>query len=124
LYVTYQPEGKKIKEINPIEGAMKTLKAIKDTALYGKRERGKVFKTKENGWIVDTCIAFDTKTWETGIFPPPKETSKCVIVEQYHNEEEAEKGHERWVNFMRENPHRELKDINVWDFKSLFLDWV
>jgi len=104
-------KGKKVKRINPIEGIVSTLQTM---ALGGQnpyRETNKVFRTEENGWIVDTCIAHDTGTWETGILP---KDSKWVIVEQYEDEQEAQIGHDKWVKLMRENPNTELEDINVW----------
>jgi len=108
-------EQKKVKQINPFLGALSTLEVMKDYALTGQLpDRGKVFRTEDNGWIVDTCIAFDTKTWETGIYPAPPNDKHCVIVEQYENQEQAEKGHDKWVQLMREDPSRKLEDIHVW----------
>lgn len=108
-------KGKKIKEINPWEGFFDTLDCMKQGILTGEanpfRKTNNVFRTEENNWIVDTCIAHDTETWETGI---QRDDDSFVIVDQYENEEEAKNGHKKWVSLMRENPKRELEDIDVW----------
>lgn len=106
--------GKKIKGIDSLIGAFSILDAMKTLALGGSlEERKDVFRTEENGWVVDTCIGFDTGVWETGILP--KSDGNWFIVSQYENKEEAKKGHEKYVELMRENPNREFKDINVWE---------
>lgn len=104
------------KKIDPVQGVSDLLSALRETIITGKvveRELNNVFRTEENGWIVDTCVAFDTRAWETGIYPPDSED--CQIVEQYPNEDEAKKGHDKWVALMRENPDRKLPDISIWD---------
>jgi len=102
---------KKMKSVSPYLGIKKTL----DVMRSGSRPfRNNVFRTKENGWIVDTCVAYDTEVWETGIDRTGTE-DHWVIVEQYETEEEAQKGHELWVKKLRENPNTKLEDINVWE---------
>lgn len=105
-------KGKKIKEINPIQGILSTLSTIAKYQTNPFRESNKVFRTEEKDWLVDTCIAHDTEAWETGISKNKGED--YTIVEQYENEKEAEKGHKKWVEMMRENPNSELEDIEVW----------
>ncbi len=39
---------------------------------------------------------------------------KWVIVEQYEGREHAEKGHDKWVKMMTEDPDFPLKDIDQW----------
>jgi len=98
-----------------MEQFFKSLESIK-TAITNPEivteSRKDVLNTKENGWIVDTCCAFDTHVWETGICPSPD--TRFLIVEKYHEgKEQAMKGHEKWVQLMRENPQRTLPNINV-----------
>ena len=102
--------SKKIKEIDPIEGTMRTLEA----GVYGNsvRDSDEIYRDEEDKWIVDTCIGFDTYTWETGI--SQNQGGSWTIVEQYEDRESAKAGHGAWVLKMQENPDRELEDINVW----------
>jgi len=103
--------GKKIKEIDPFEGAISTIYAMKTSFLGGSvRDEDNVFRTEENDWLVDTCVAFDTDTWETGI----NRHGKWTIVEQYEDKEESKRGHNKWVKKMRKNPECNLEDIHVW----------
>lgn len=103
------------KKLPPIDGVFSTLEAMMRVALGGEgnpnRTEGNVFRTEESDWVVDTCIAFDTQEWETGIYPP--KSDDCQIVEQYDSKEQAKQGHEKWVSLMRENPKRELPDIHI-----------
>ena len=104
---------KKIKEISLTEGLVKTIEAMKTQALGGEpQDRSNIFRTEESNWIVDTVVPFDTGVWETGI--SKDSGSKWTIVEQYKNQDEAKKGHEKWVQLMKENSSRKLEDIHVW----------
>ena len=60
-----------------------------------------------NGVTVDTVLAPDTNLWETAIV----RVSNIVVVDQYHTEEEARKGHLEWIEKMKVDPDRELKDV-------------
>lgn len=104
-----------VKRIDPLVGVFATLSSMKDVAMGGTVEgRDDVFRHDEpdGGFIVDTCAAFDTHEWETGIYP--KADGKCVIVEQYPNREAAETGHAKWVESMTADPTQELNDIDIW----------
>src|SRR5439155_14989459 len=95
---------------NPVVGILNTLAAEKDLNLSG--EQGEWRKDKFNdktdtGFTIDTCVGFDTGLWETGIAPPGK---PWVIVEQYDSREEAQSGHAKWINEMKERPDQKLKD--------------
>jgi hypothetical protein len=106
-------KGKKIKEITPIEGIASTMMAIRDGIIgESPQDREDIFREEKDSWIVDTCCAFDTGTWETGI--SKDEGEKWIIVEQYKNREEAKKGHNKWAEKMTKNPNIKLKDIHVW----------
>jgi hypothetical protein len=61
---------------------------------------------------VDTCCAQDTETWETGI-ERKNIKGKWVIVQQYKNKEQAEKGHNDWVTKLTAKPDMKLSDINI-----------
>ena len=102
---------KKIKEISPLAGLAATMEQVKNLAMGGTVPgRDDVLRTEE-GYIVDTCVAFDTGTWETGICP---EGASWIIVEQNRERADAVVGHAKWAEFMKENPERELEDINLW----------
>jgi len=104
---------KKLNEISPVMGMFSTLEQMMNLSLGEKREwRNDAFNNKEDDWVVDTCVGFDTGTWETGISQDREET--WTIVEQYADRREAEIGHAKWVELMKENPRRELESINIW----------
>lgn len=104
---------KKIKEINPLEGLFATFGVMRSVTMGESRlGRDDVFREEFENIVVDTCIAFDTGTWETGISQDNEDS--WTIVEQYSDKNEAEIGHAKWAELMKENPNRDLKDINVW----------
>jgi len=103
------------RKITPIEGMLRTLEATKELAIGNTLEgRDDVFNTElyEGDIIIDTCCAFDTHTWETGIC---KKNGHFIIVEQYNNRNEAVIGHNKWVEKMTQDKKQHLEDINVWD---------
>lgn len=97
-----------VKRIDPMAGVLSTTRAI---ATGNNEHRRDVFREETDEYTVDTCVGFDTGMWETGIKP---QNGDWVIVEQYASRDEAKTGHDKWVQIMRENPNRELKDINLW----------
>jgi len=58
---------------------------------------------------IDTCYAPDTQKWETGI----ERDGKWIIVEQYGDEEEARKGHNKWVKKIKHSPKMPLKECQT-----------
>jgi hypothetical protein len=54
------------------------------------------------GLIVDTCggMTDSEHEYETGIAHPSYNDGKWVIVEDYDTEEDAKKGHDKWVKIM------------------------
>jgi hypothetical protein len=107
-------KGKKITSVNPMEGTMGFL-SILASGGDNSAVRATAINTKLDGGItVDTCCASDTGVWETGIRRESIE-GKWVIVSQYENAEEAQKGHAEWVKLLKEAPKAELKDINMWN---------
>lgn len=59
-----------------------------------------------NGTIIDTCKAYDVGRWETGI---KRGEGEWEIVERYDTQEEAKKGHDKWVNKIKEDPEINLE---------------
>lgn len=104
---------KKLKEITPVEGMVSLFESMKNMAMGGEREwkKDNLNNAKDN-WVVDTCMAFDVKVWETGI-SQDKEDS-WTIVEQYADRKEAEIGHAKWTELIMADPNKELEDIQVW----------
>jgi hypothetical protein len=77
----------------------------------GNPFRNDVFNTKLNsGVVVDTCIAYDTETWETGI---SRDKGSWIIVQQYESRELAEVGHQEWVVRLTSNPDMKLNDLDL-----------
>lgn len=108
---TKRKGASKMKRITAIKGVLSTLKIAKNVAL-GETVPGRedAFNSTVGDITVDTCLAFDTHMWETGI----KRDDKWIIVEQYKSRELAKKGHEKWRDKIQKNPVLGLKDINVW----------
>lgn len=107
--------GKKITSVPPIIGALSAFEMMKDAAL-GKDVSGRATALTDE-WddiTVDTCIPTDTGVWETGIERKSIE-GKWVIVSQYENTEEAQVGHNKWVELLKKNPKSKLTDINNWN---------
>jgi hypothetical protein len=75
-------------------------------------KRKTALRTEENGWIVDTCVGFDTGIWETGI---ERDSKGFIITEQYADEVKAKEGHERYVTMMRKDPKGKLPNIQEED---------
>lgn len=75
-----------------------------------KQNRENALNTIIKNITIDTCCAFDTNIWETGI----NKNNNWVIVEQYSSEEKAKNGHKQWVKNIIKNPDLKLKDINIW----------
>ena len=98
-----------VKKISVIEGVLSTLQAIEEP------EFREFSKNDVIGDItIDTVKAFDIGMFETGIKRMSIE-GKWIIVEQYKDRKEAQKGHNKWVELMRKNSKVELKDINLWN---------
>lgn len=98
------------KQIDRIEGVLKTFQAMANQSLGKLPEREDVFNDVIGEQIVDTCVAFDTQEWETGI----SRDGEWTIVEQYDSREEAFTGHQKWVKAINDNPTMELVDLSPW----------
>lgn len=95
--------------VDPITGISNFL----STMCFGNIHPEKQITEKLQDITVDTRLAPDTGIWETGI-KRTKIEGKWVIVEQYKNENAAQKGHKKWVKLMTEHPDSPIKDIDIW----------
>ena len=77
-------------------------------------EERKVDNTKFEKTEIDTCSVTDSnQDYETGIKDPRYNDGDWIIVEMYDTKEEAQTGHNKWVETMRNNPPSELKDMST-----------
>jgi len=75
-------------------------------------------KLQGNTIIIDTSLPKDTNIWETGIKRTNFDDGEWVIIEQYEDENEAQRGHDKWVGLMKSTPDMPLKDIDSWSLHS------
>ena len=82
----------------------------------GNYEERKVARWPEEGdWVVDTCRVTDSdKPFETAVKHSSYNDGEMVIVEEYEDNESAQKGHDKWVKIMSANelPER-LVDVST-----------
>jgi hypothetical protein len=103
--------------MDAITGVMATIDAMKDAAMGNKPWRDGALREEFDGVIIDTTLTvFDTGKAETGI--STDSGGSWTIVEQYEDVGAAKSGHEKWVKLMKENPKRELKDLNLWELEA------
>lgn len=79
--------------------------AERRVAVYGKDEDGLFVSTM--------AISDSTKPFETAIGHPDYDDGNLIIVELYDTKEEAEIGHDKWVDTMSNNPPRQLIDVST-----------
>lgn len=85
--------------------------------MMGTHEERKVATYNENGIFIDTCAISDSEqSFETAIEHPKYNDGTMIIVEMYDTKEEAQKGHDKWVEKMtaKELP-KSLKDVSTCD---------
>ncbi len=70
---------------------------------------------EKGGLMVDTCAVTDSRQpYETAVSHPSYNEGKWVIVELYPSKEDAQKGHDRWVEQMTTNPLPiKLEDVST-----------
>lgn len=106
-----KPEQKKVTSVHPVAGALGFFSVLPQD---WEDSRQDVFTDELDGITVDTCCPTDTQVWETGVKRENIE-GKWVIVSQHNSREEAEQEHKKWVEYLKENPTCELKDIDNWN---------
>lgn len=112
-----KPKQKKVTSVNPLEGALNYFSSASPAMVIGLVEspgRKDALTDEFEDIIVDTCCPTDTKVWETGI-RRMKVEGTFIIVTQYHSKKEAVVEHQKWVEYLKENPTCELKDIDMWN---------
>ena len=93
---------------------------LQDTDNYEER---KVDRFEKDDMIIDTCYASDTGLYETAISHPKYNGGSWIIVEEYENREEAQKGHNKWVKKMTSKKlPKNLKDVSSTDIAELMRD--
>ena len=91
----------------------------------GNYEARKVDTYEENDLFVDTCAVSDsTQPYETAVQHPAYNNGKMVIVELYDTKEEAQQGHDKWVDLMLKNPPNVLHDVSTCASASLLREVV
>ena len=101
------------KRVAPLVGIFNFAQALVNN--NGNISAGETALTTElTTHTVDTCFAYDSGLWETGILPRGE---KWIIVEQYPDEEHARVGHAKWVKLLTEAPDFPLKDIDMWSLQ-------
>ena len=73
--------------------------------MIGNYESRKTGRDEINGFIISTCDTTD-EGFETALV----DKNGVHIVERYPNEEEAAKGHEKWIFFIRDG-NRKVKSL-------------
>ena len=71
-------------------------------------DRSNAITTDMGKQKVDTCEAFDTERWETGV----KRGGLWYVVEAYDDEATARKGHEAWVQRITDHPDYDIASLN------------
>lgn len=79
---------------------------------YGNYEE-RAIDRYEGKFIVDTCAVSDaSKPYETGVSHPDYNGGKWIIVDVYDTKEEAQIGHNRWVEFLLKTEPDYLTDVS------------
>ena len=81
--------------------------------MMGNYEERKTGRDEIDGFIISTCWTTD-EGFETAII----DKNKVHVVERYSNENEAGKGHEKWIRFIREG-NRKVKTLGWSDTPEL-----
>ena len=81
---------------------------------FGNYEERAIDRFEGNELLVDTCRVSDsTQPFETAVAHPTYNKGKIVIVEQYDTVEDAQAGHDKWVDLMTNNPPTVLHDVST-----------
>jgi hypothetical protein len=96
-------------------------------SMLGNYKERKVKNTEINNAVIDTCAITDSsKPFETGICHPNYNSGRWIIVELYDTKEEAEEGHDRWVEVFSSSLPSKLVDVSDCDIVKLskFLETI
>lgn len=75
---------------------------------YNHDER-MVDRYESDNFIIDTCLVTDgAHDYETAVRSPLYNNGKWIAVEAYDTKDEAQKGHDNWVDTMTNNPPDKL----------------
>ena len=78
-----------------------------------RENKDDVLRYEANNLIIDTCIAYDTDLWETGL-NDSRYYDNWIIIEQYQDKEEAKIGHDKWVKiFTGDDLPQEIDDVLI-----------
>jgi len=84
------------------------MKSLTNASDFAERE---VAQYNQDSLFVDTCRVNDgKKPYETAVAFPLYNDGSMVIVEAYDTKEEAQAGHDKWVNIMLTCPPDKLVD--------------
>ena len=95
---------------------------------YNGKPEDKVNRTEFDEKIIDTCFTYDNG-FETAVSHPQFYDGKWIIVEYYDDKESAAKGHNKWVEFIKEDKFDKIKCIDKYlvdlsDNKEIFYQRV
>jgi len=78
------------------------------------------FESNDGVFIVDTCVAGDTRKPETGIAHPAYNQGGWVIVEEYKSVKLAKIGHAKWVKKMlAKKLPKSLRDVSSCEISQM-----
>lgn len=81
--------------------------------MVGNHDERKIDTYKKDSLFIDTCRVTDSeKPFETAAAHPDYNDGDMVIVELYDTPEEAQQGHDKWLDKMLNNPPRQLVDVS------------
>ena len=79
--------------------------------MIGNYDERKIDNYDKDELYVDTCMVTDgVQPYETAVSTPQYNSGELVIVEAYDTEEQAQAGHNKWVETMLNNPPQKLVD--------------
>ncbi len=104
------------KQIDWTRGVSATLDMMHQALVLGELpHRRDAITTVVGDQTVDTCRPPDTDEWETGV----QRGGEWFIVEQYATRDEAESGHQRWVEAITATPAMELPNLDIWGLNDM-----
>jgi hypothetical protein len=96
---------------------------------FGNYEERKVDRFENDDLSISTCRVSDSKRpFETAVKHPKYRQDKWIVVEKYDTKEQAQTGHDKWVETMTTDPLPakliDVSDNEIRDMSdSLGLEW-